>query len=71
MHVNTKVDITPRQISNVLFDEAWQGLAEHIFFVTPNSATPSFPRYDLPPFDAHFDPAVHNKFLARSNSAGL
>ena len=22
--------------------------------------------YDLPPFDTHFDPLVHNKYLARS-----
>ena len=22
--------------------------------------------YDLPPFDPHFDPLVHNKYLARS-----
>ena len=22
--------------------------------------------YDLPPFDPHFDPLIHNKYLARS-----
>ena len=26
------------------------------------------PRYELPPFDSHFDPKVHNKFFARWQS---